>query len=213
MGRTKSPGMMLLKLVGLKKNELVQTAKARVLTARNSPRARRAGSPTSPASTAPPTAARARHWNRSMLAFSIRSPARIPPAPARANWPRLTVPPQPDRTTSDTATRPKVKAMVYSSVVPGPPSTGISSATAATTSPSTPRAMRTSGRRRNIGGMGRATPVASHCDPSSRPRPDLPRRTSMAMRTKASRATSVTDSRVMLNPTTALMTPRPMLDQ
>ena len=64
---------------------------------------RSAGIPTITARRAPAAPAAARLKKRSALAFSMSSPASTPPTPAKANWPRLTLPDQPVRTTSEMA--------------------------------------------------------------------------------------------------------------
>ena len=84
----------------------IATPSASVTAARYAPRMRSAGIPTITASTAPATPAAARLRKRSTLAFSIRSPASTPPTPAKANCPRLTLPDQPVRTTSEMAMMP-----------------------------------------------------------------------------------------------------------
>jgi hypothetical protein len=101
--RRKFCGIRLGKYDGFRKNELTATPSASVTAARYAPGMRRAGKPTMTASMAPATPAAARQRKKSTLYLAIRSPATTPPTPAKANWPRLTLPDQPVSTTSDRA--------------------------------------------------------------------------------------------------------------
>jgi hypothetical protein len=80
------------------------TANARVVTARNGPRMRRAGSPmmraTTAATTTPATSAR----KKSQLWRAYRTEVVAPPKPTNANWPSEMWPAQPVRISSETAT-------------------------------------------------------------------------------------------------------------
>ncbi len=145
---------------------------------------------------------------KSRLDFSMRSPAITPPIPAKANWPRLTFPDQPDRHTSETATIPKTMATVNSRVVPGPASNGVTMRTAAMAAPMRARPAMTSGNRLNASGIGLSTPVDSQESPASLARPAFLRCSSRASRITARKTTSVTASWRTLNPTTEFTMPR-----
>ena len=169
------------------------TAKASVVTARNSPFTRKAGSPTRTATTAPAAAEAPMVRNRSRFARAIRLAATTPPTPTMPAWPRLTVPLQPVRTTSDRAAIPRSSVALTRLVWLGVANSGTARAPPATAATSAARQRRTSGRAATAAGSGRAAPVRDHED-SSAVSARLPsrRRISSATRITAANTTVVT---------------------
>ena len=80
------------------------TAKARVVTARNWPDTR-SGQAEHQGDEPAGQGREAEQTNRSALRSAMRLAVMTAPTPMTATWPRLTTPPQPVSTTSDSATR------------------------------------------------------------------------------------------------------------
>ena len=85
------------------KNDDVATANASVVTARNSPRIRSAGSPMMIDAIAPITPASKKLSNGSSCQWTFAAPAAAAPMATNATCPRLISPAHPVRITSDTA--------------------------------------------------------------------------------------------------------------
>jgi hypothetical protein len=145
------------------------TAKANVVTARNRPRIRRAGNPTTTAKPAVKTVATGTASQKVRPAFDVRAPAMTAPTATKANWPRLTWPAQPVSTTRDSATM-AYRAMTPPRLVcPVDVTNGKIPTARSPTTTMTRRVMRTDGTPSSSLGMGRCSSLACQALATSSP--------------------------------------------
>ena len=126
-----------------------------MLTARNRPWIRTAGSPMSTATAAPTMAAAMTVTKKSWEKLAASFPAVTAPTPTMANCPRLIWPAHPVRITRETATMAAIGTRAICETSPSLTSSGANRTKAATSRPTTTRAPTTSGRFRSSRGMGR----------------------------------------------------------
>ena len=176
----------------LRKNEPVARAKARVVTARNRPRMRRAGRPMSTAMPAPTRPATARQKKMFLPCWAM-VPATEAPKAAKASWPRLIWPAQPVRISSDRMIMPKMSPTPNRLSRPGLVIHGASTRKRAT-APSSPRTLHlTEGRRISSRGMGRTSLVEVQLEaPTSSALDPLPRLCSSSARRMMKKRTAST---------------------
>jgi hypothetical protein len=104
VGRSMASGRSHWKYRGSNSSDRTATAKANVVTARNRPRIRSAGRPTTTAKAAVKATASGTASQNVRPTLAVRAPAVTAPTATKANWPRLTWPAQPVSTTSERAT-------------------------------------------------------------------------------------------------------------
>ena len=140
-----------------------------MVTARNRPRIRNAGSPTTTAKAAVKAVASGSASQNVMPTVAVSAPATTAPTATKANWPRLTWPAQPVSTTNDRATMAFRAMMPPRFVCPVEVTKGKIPTTSNPMTISTRRVRRTAGTVRSSRGIGRCSSLACQALATSSP--------------------------------------------